>query len=110
MARGSRTASLGKIDASSSVCEAISIAETSGCTRGSAITHNNCFGIMTWETGQREFKRYNTTEESFRDCERIWSAYYGGRIPTIEDAKVWTGQDRYQNWYNIVTSYLNKNV
>lgn len=80
------------------LASAVARAETSGCTKWSALSHNNCFGIMTWDkNGKRSFKRYASHEESFADFKRIWSSYYGW-FPTLAMAKKWTGADRAERW------------
>jgi hypothetical protein len=73
--------------------------ETKNFTIGYGKTHKNGYGIMTWENGYREPKRYNTQEESTNDFKRIWSKYYGGRVPTYKDAVKWSGNDRPEAWY-----------
>jgi len=57
---------------------------------------------MKWDSnGVRGFKTYNVTDDSFRDCERIWTAYYG-KFPGIKLASKWTGQDRAKEWLRTV--------
>lgn len=73
---------------------AVSVAETGNCTTGSAISRNNCFGIMHWAEDGTPLgpKYYASHEESFADFKRIWSSFYGA-YPTHENglAKKWTG-------------------
>jgi hypothetical protein len=86
---------------------AVAIAETGGCKKGSAISHNNCFGIITWKYGKRRFKYYSNKEESYKDFKRIWSKYYKV-YPTIKEAVKWTGNDRASIWLNNVSKYYVK--
>ena len=81
---------------------AVSVAETANCTKGSGVSKNNCFGIMEWPNGERQLKWYNTTQESFDDFKRVWLRGYGGRFPTLADAKKWTGNDRSKIWLQTV--------
>jgi|TARA_R100000501_G_C2594722_1_gene93624 hypothetical protein len=83
---------------------AVAWAETGNCTKGSAISHNNCFGIMTWHRGFRELKHYNSHEESFEDFKRIWLEKYDGH-PSYYAAQRWTGNPKPDNWLKIVDFY-----
>lgn len=88
---------------------AVSHAETGGGKKWSAITHNNAFGIMTWDkNGKRSYKRYATLEDSYTDFKRIWRDKYGNKYPTMYAVKKWTGNDRANNWIKIVNSYYYK--
>lgn len=62
---------------------------------------------MEWSTGTRRLKRYETKEESYQDCERIWRDGYGGRIPTLKDAEIYTGGDSPERWHKLVMDNLN---
>lgn len=79
------------------LAKAVAVAETGGCKLGSAKTHNNCYGIMHWPNGKRQFKPYKSKEDSVADFKRIWSSYYG-RYPDLRLAKKWTGSDRPSTW------------
>jgi len=75
------------------LAHAVALAETGGCTTGSAVSKNNCFGIMQWDSaGNRSLKAYASHEESFADFKRIWSSFYG-EYPTDSNglALKWTG-------------------
>ncbi len=80
----------------------IAVAETNDCTKGMGITKSNCFGVMTWERGFREGKRYNNKKESYEDFKRIWLKSYK-TFPTYSMAVKWTGNDSARRWLNIVT-------
>jgi len=59
------------------LARSVSIAETSGCTKGSALSVKNCFGIMQFDKkGNRSLKRFNTHQDSFKEFKRIWSMHY----------------------------------
>ena len=80
------------------VCRAIGTAETGSCQNSvDAQAAKNCVGIMTWETGERTLKKYETIQQSYEDCERIWTAYYGV-LPRLSEAKKWTGGDQSEAW------------
>ena len=92
---------------------AVSVAETGNCTTGSAISKNNCFGIMQWDAqGNRSVKAYASHDDSFADFKRIWSSFYGA-YPTHENglAKKWTGnQGEATIWLqNVNAAYATKN-
>jgi len=55
---------------------AVSIAETGGCTTGSARL-NNCHGIMVCNHGHCHPKAYKTKQESFSDFKSMWMKKYG---------------------------------
>ena len=87
---------------------AVACHETKCGTKGSAVSHNNAFWIMTWDkNGKRSFKRYEKIEDSYTDFKRIWSSYYGG-FPTLKQAKRYSGNDRSEIWLNNVKHFYNK--
>lgn len=89
------------------LAEAVAIAETSGCNRGSGVSHNNCFGVMHWPNGVRTLKTYSTKQESYDDFKRIWSSFYG-RFPDEALARKWTGNDSPDTWLrNVKIAYSN---
>jgi fatty-acid desaturase len=63
---------------------------------------------MTWVNWPREFKYYNTKEDSYKDFKRIWTSYYGW-LPNLEKAKRYSWNDRAEAWLNNVLAYYNKN-
>lgn len=83
------------------VCQAIACSETSCGKDGTARSRNNHHGIMKFwiENGERKrtAKYYKRPEESYRDCERIWNTYYK-RLPDLELAIRWTGNDNAETW------------
>jgi len=89
---------------------AVGMHETKYCTSPGSPTankRNNCWGIMTWEKGYRELKTYSTTDEGKEDFKRIWSSFYGG-LPTYQDAKRYSGEDKAEAWYyNVLWAYNN---
>lgn len=82
---------------------AVAHAETSNCSKGVAVTHNNCFGIRRGG----KFVKYQSKEESFEDFRRTWQTYYV-TFPTLKMADIWTGGDKPREWLNIVTSKYNE--
>ena len=88
----------------SDICKAIAVAETSNCTRGTALTHNNCFGIK--ENGA--FVHFSSKARSFRSCEYNWEKHYGGVVPTMKEAIKWTGNDRPITWLKHVKQSLSQ--
>lgn len=81
-----------------SLCQAIAAHETASCTKGVGPTHNNCIGIKR----QGSFVRYDSPEDSLADCQATWSKYYG-RFPDLRLAKIWSGNDRPEDWLTNVT-------
>lgn len=55
---------------------AIAMAETGDCTTGMGKTKNNCFGIMTWESGTREGKVFDSKEQAYKHFKYIWTTKY----------------------------------
>lgn len=87
---------------------AVAVAETSNCTTGMALTKNNCHGIMTWASGRRTGRWFATRAESFAAFKSLWTRLYGGRFPTMADAKRYTGNDRAATWLGIVTAVYHR--
>jgi len=85
------------------LADAVAVAETSYCQAGSGLSRNNAFGIMTWKTGTRQLKHYNTCEDSWDDFKRIWSTHYDV-YPTMSTAVKWTGNDNPQRWLTNVNN------
>ena len=81
----------------------MAMAETGDCTKGTGVSHNNCFGVKDFYTG--EFVRFDSKEHSYRNFKWNWKKNYGERFPTREDAQRWTGGDRVDNWLRIVEFY-----
>lgn len=84
------------------LCQAIAVAETSNCTTGSALTHNNCHGITKRSGGYVDFAR---TEDSFAACEDLWRRKYV-RFPDIALASKWSSPGAAEGWLkNVVSAY-----
>lgn len=91
------------------LADAVAVAETSGCTDGTAIKRKNCFGIMRfWLVNgvrHREPKYYASHAESYADFKRIWRKSYG-RFPDRALAVKWTGNDNADTWLaNVQRTY-----
>jgi hypothetical protein len=84
------------------LAQCVAVAETSGCTRGSGVSRNNCFGIMVWPNGVRTLKYYSDKMESYAHFKEIWLKYYK-TFPTKRQAAKWTGNDNPTTWLNNVT-------
>lgn len=87
--------------------EAVAMAETSGCKKGSAIKYKNCHGIMHWPNGVRTLVKYNSTEESHAAFMNLWARGYGV-YPDINLARKYTGNDNAERWLGIVNQYYNQ--
>lgn len=85
------------------LCRAIAVAETSNCTKGTALTHSNCFGIK--ENGK--FVHFSSKAQSFKSCEWNWKKHYKV-FPTIVEARKWDGNTRSEDWLRIVTEKYNE--
>lgn len=86
--------------------KAVAVAETSGCTDGTAIKRNNCQGIMCWDKkGNRSpcyFKSQAASHEAFK---KIWAKSYKV-FPDRALAVKWTGDDHADTWLaHVITSY-----
>ena len=87
--------------------KAIAQHETAYCTKGSGITHNNCFGTMTWVNGPREFARFETKQEGFDYTYGLIGRMYANM--TLKDMAVkYSGDDRAEAWENNVRYYYEK--
>lgn len=81
------------------LCQAIAVAETSNCTKGSALSHNNCHGITLRKGGYRTF---STFAESFAACEDLWSRKYV-HFPDMALAAKWSSPGAAETWLGNVT-------
>lgn len=94
------------------LAHAVAIAETSGCTKGYAVTHNNCHGIKKGNTypcqtkGKSRMCNFSTKEESFVAFKVIWAKWYKNHVPTKANAIRWTGNDRADTWLKHVKANL----
>lgn len=103
-----------KQDPLDKLARAVAIAETSNCTKGYALTHNNCHGIKKGNTYPCKLKagsrsrmcHFATKEESFVAFKVIWAKWYKNHIPTKANADVWTGKDRADTWLKHVKASL----
>lgn len=84
------------------LARAVAFAETSSCTKGTALTHNNCHGIR--RNGQ--FVKYPNEKHktSFDDFKELWQKYYGG-FPTIDMANKYSGNDKPDLWIKAVSQF-----
>jgi hypothetical protein len=80
---------------------AVSYAETSGCTAGTALSKNNCHGIFGFQNGKYGALTFNSTDESFEQFKEVWMRSYGDRFPTLEDAKRYTSGPG-ERWLGVV--------
>ena len=89
------------------LCKAIAVAETSGCTDGTAIKRKNCHGIMAWDSQGNRYPRYfKSHAESQAACIALWKRAYV-HFPDIKLATKWTGGDNSKIWLSIVKSKYN---
>jgi hypothetical protein len=85
------------------LAHAVAVAETGNCTTGMALTRNNCHGIMAWKNGRRYGRSFKTMGESFAAFKDLWTRLYGGRFPTMADARKYAGPTDASNWLANVT-------
>lgn len=89
------------------LCKAIAVAETSGCTDGTAIKRKNCHGIMAWDKNGKRFPRvFNSHAESQAACVSLWKRAYV-RFPDQALAAKWTGGDNAKQWLATVKQKYN---
>ena len=75
------------------LAKAVSVAETGGCLKGSALSVKNCFGIMEWDArGRRFLKTFKSHQASFTEFKRIWGTYYK-KFPNQALANIWVNGD-----------------
>ena len=86
---------------------AIAYQETSNCTKGVALTHNNCFGTMTWKTGNREFRRFENNQAGYDYTYGLIERMYDG-LSLKEMAVKYSGNDRADHWHKNVLHWYNK--
>lgn len=76
------------------LCKAIAVAETSGCTTGSALSSTNCHGITSRKGG---YVKYQNFEQSFAACEDLWARKYV-RFPDWDLAARWSSPGAASGW------------
>lgn len=91
------------------LCKAIAVAETSGCTDGTAIKRKNCHGIMAWKKVDGKTVRYpryfNSYAESQAACVALWKRAYV-HFPDMALATKYTGGDDTETWLkNVIVTY-----
>ena len=90
--------------------------ETANCTLGYGAMYNNCYGIKNGNTapcekiGNNRMCIYKTQADSTKAFKIIWTKVYGGKMPTITDAKKWSGNHNAENWLYNVTTFYNDNI
>ena len=83
------------------VTRGVNVAETGNCRTGSALTHNNCGGIMRWwyEDGKRMrgYVHYDNFQQSFDATYSLLKRKYS-HLTIAEAAPIYSGNDRSDNW------------
>jgi len=91
---------------------AVAMHETKNCTARNAVTgraRNNCHGIMSWPNGQRTQRTYPNIQASHDAFKELWVRAYGGRLPTMQDARKYSGNDQAAAWHaNVHAFYHSK--
>lgn len=93
---------------------AVAQQETANCTLWYWAQYNNCFGIKNGRTAPcvsvwvNRMCIYNTPEESYLAFNKIWTQTNYKWMPTLEKARVWSGNDRAEHWLNNVLYFYNK--
>lgn len=67
---------------------AVACAETSCGTTSAAVEKHNWHGIMTYRTGSRELRVFESDEESHDAFKELWGRSYRG-LPNIESASAY---------------------
>jgi len=87
----------------SRLCRAIAEHETHNCRDGgNSVAVNNCHGFRV----AGKFLPFKDKADSYAKCERLWmSGAYSGGLPTLADAKKYSGNDRATTWQKNVTHF-----
>ena len=87
------------------LCRAIAEHETHNCRDtgpGTSASLNNCHGFRV----NGKFLSFQTKAQSYAKCEKLWmTKTYSGGMPTLADAKTYSGNDRAQTWLKNVTHF-----
>lgn len=90
--------------------KAVAVAETSGCTDGTARSRNNCHGIMCWPKTGRTPCYFPSHAASHAAFKKLWAKPtmpYKGQLPDIRLAKIYSGNDHPDTWLcNVHRSYF----
>lgn len=89
--------------------KAIAYAETGYFTKGAGVTHKNAFGIMTWQSGKREFMRFDSQEEAIEAAKSLILRKYT-RMTLNRMSEIWSGKDNADTWLKNVSFYYGKFV
>jgi hypothetical protein len=80
---------------------AISVPETSGCTKGVGASKNNCCSINS----SRGFLKMVTKKAGLRACKRLWKNKYDV-LPNVKVAARYTGNPDPSEWLkNVLAAY-----
>ena len=61
---------------------------------------------MVWDKqGKRHLRKFKSHEESFIAFKELWKTKYWNKFPTMYAVGKYTGNDRKENWYRIVSAY-----
>lgn len=94
------------------LAKAVAMAETTGCTKWTALSKKNCHGIKSWNTypcksPKKAMCAFASHEESYEAFKVIWAKWYK-TFPTRKQAVVWTWSDNADRWLAHVTLYYNE--
>jgi len=90
--------------------------ETSSCTKGYGKEYNNCHGIKNGRTapcpkvGRNSMCIYKTREDSYKAFKKIWAVVYEGNIPTLKEARRYSGNDKAHNWLKNVLNFYAQGI
>lgn len=93
------------------LARAVARHETASCTKGYGAEYNNCFGIKNGSIapceriGRNRMCIYEKPEDSYEAFKKIWVVGYGGGLPTLKMAQVYSGNDRATIWKNNVLKF-----
>ena len=85
--------------------------ETASCTKGYGAEYNNCIGLKNGSIapceriGRNRMCIYNTPEESLEAFKKVWLEGYGGKLPNLRIAQVYSGNDRAETWLKNVLNF-----
>ncbi len=97
----------------SALADAVAMHETGYCKSPGSPTanaRNNCWGIMRWYydaagVKQRTLRTFKTKDEGKAVFIENWVRGYGGRMPTLKDAKAYSGNDMAATWHANVSKF-----
>lgn len=62
---------------------------------------------MSWSGGKRHLRKFSSLADNKSAFKELWLRAYGNRLPTLNDAIKYTGNEKAYGWRNTVIQVYN---